>query len=44
MAGGVATSIDLALYMVGLFVNAEAVELIKKQIDYPYEMQGMVEE
>jgi len=43
-AGGVSTSIDLALYMIGLFVNAEAVELVKKQIDYPYELQGIVEE
>src|SRR5690606_31514719 len=35
-AGGVSTSIDLALYVVELFVNKEAVEIIKKQIDYPY--------
>lgn len=42
-AGGVATSIDLALYIVALFVNKEAVEIIKKQIDYPYEIQGIIE-
>lgn len=42
-AGGVSTSIDLALYIVELFVNRESVEIIKKQIDYPYEVQGIVE-
>jgi transcriptional regulator GlxA family with amidase domain len=42
-AGGVSTSIDLALYIVELFVNKEAVEIIKKQIDYPYEIQGIIE-
>lgn len=42
-AGGVTTSIDLALYIVELFVNKEAVELIKKQIDYPYDVQGIIE-
>lgn len=42
-AGGVSTSIDLALYIVELLVNKEAVDLIKKQIDYPYEVQGIVE-
>jgi transcriptional regulator GlxA family with amidase domain len=42
-AGGVSTSIDLALYVVELFVGKEAVALIKKQIDYPYETQGIVE-
>jgi len=42
-AGGVSTSIDLALYLVELFVNKEAVETVKKQIDYPYEIQGIVE-
>ncbi|MGF7050631.1 cyclohexyl-isocyanide hydratase [Paenibacillus sp. DS2015] len=40
-AGGVSTSIDLALYIVELFVNKDAVEIIKKQIDYPYEVQGI---
>lgn len=42
-AGGVSTSIDLALYVVKLFVNQEAVEIIKQQIDYPYEVQGIIE-
>jgi len=42
-AGGVSTSIDLALYIVEIFVNKEAVEMIKKQIDYPYEVQGIIE-
>lgn len=42
-AGGVSTSIDLALYIVKLFVNQEAVEIIKQQIDYPYEVQGIIE-
>ncbi|CAM4372123.1 DJ-1/PfpI family protein [Paenibacillus phoenicis] len=42
-AGGVSTSIDLALYIVSLLVNKDAVEIIKKQIDYPYESQGIVE-
>lgn len=41
--GGVATSIDLALYIVELLVNKEAAEIVKKQIDYPYDMQGIVE-
>ncbi|WP_438350643.1 DJ-1/PfpI family protein [Paenibacillus sp. FA6] len=42
-AGGVSASIDLALYIVELFVNKDAVEIIKKQIDYPYEVQGIIE-
>ncbi|OAB45273.1 DJ-1/PfpI family protein [Paenibacillus glacialis] len=42
-AGGVSTSIDLALYIVELFLNKEAVDIIKKQIDYPYEVQGIIE-
>ncbi|WP_337100026.1 DJ-1/PfpI family protein [Paenibacillus sp. YIM B09110] len=41
--GGVSTSIDLALYIVGLLVSGEAVHIIKKQIDYPYETEGIVE-
>ncbi|MDQ0060082.1 DJ-1/PfpI family protein [Paenibacillus harenae] len=41
--GGVSTSIDLALYIVGLLVSREAVDMVKKQIDYPYETQGIVE-
>lgn len=42
-AGGVSTSIDLALYIIGYVVNKEAVDIIKKQIDYPYEVQGIIE-
>lgn len=42
-AGGVSTSIDLALYLVEQLVNKDAVEMIKKQIDYPYETQGIIE-
>ena len=41
-AGGVATSIDLALYVVELFAGKEAAEIIQKQIDYPYEAQGII--
>jgi len=41
--GGVSTSIDLGLYLVELFVNKEAAQIIKKQIDFPYETQGIVE-
>ncbi|MUT67193.1 DJ-1/PfpI family protein [Paenibacillus sp. NEAU-GSW1] len=35
-AGGVATSIDLGLYLIGIFINENEVENIKKQMDYPY--------
>ncbi|MCR8843300.1 DJ-1/PfpI family protein [Paenibacillus sp. SC116] len=42
-AGGVATAIDLALYMVEQYVSKEAAEVIKKHIDYPYDIQGIVE-
>ncbi|MCL6459795.1 MAG: DJ-1/PfpI family protein [Gorillibacterium sp.] len=42
-AGGVSTSIDLALYMVGILVGKAAVEIIKQQIDYPYQLQGLIE-
>lgn len=41
-AGGVSTSIDLALYIVELFVNKEAADIVKKQIDYPYEVEGVI--
>lgn len=41
-AGGVATSIDLGLYMIGLFMDASEVDNIKKQMDYPYEPSGIV--
>lgn len=42
-AGGVASSIDLGLYMIKLLVSAGAVEQVKQQIDYPYRMQGVVD-
>ncbi|WP_090583698.1 DJ-1/PfpI family protein [Paenibacillus sp. OV219] len=35
-AGGVATSIDLGLYLIGLFISQSEVDNIKKQMDYPY--------
>lgn len=41
--GGVSTSIDLALYIIELLVNKDAVTIVKQQIDYPYEMQGVIE-
>jgi len=40
--GGVATSIDLGLYIIGLFLDAHEVQNIKKQMDYPYEMENIV--
>jgi cyclohexyl-isocyanide hydratase len=43
-AGGVATSIDLGIYVVGLLAGQEAAANVKHQIDYPYDMQGVVEE
>ncbi|MDT9719387.1 DJ-1/PfpI family protein [Paenibacillus sp. ClWae2A] len=43
-AGGVATSIDLGIYVVRLLAGQEAAANVKLQIDYPYEMQGVVEE
>ncbi|WP_339850571.1 DJ-1/PfpI family protein [Paenibacillus sp. FSL W7-1088] len=43
-AGGVATSIDLGVYVVGLLAGQEAAEHVKLQIDYPYDMQGVIEE
>ncbi|MCM2996218.1 DJ-1/PfpI family protein [Paenibacillus cellulositrophicus] len=42
-AGGVATSIDLGVYVIKLFAGAEAAQLVKKQIDYPYQAAGIVE-
>lgn len=42
-AGGVATSIDLGLYLIKIFNGEEEMELVKKQIDYPYVMKGIVE-
>ncbi|MCA1291928.1 DJ-1/PfpI family protein [Paenibacillus sp. alder61] len=42
-AGGVATSIDLGLFIIRLFAGAEAVHVVKKQLDYPYTAVGIVE-
>lgn len=42
-AGGVATSIDLGLYMIELFAGKEAVPVVKQQLDYPYTTTGIVE-
>lgn len=42
-AGGVATSIDLGLYLIKLFGGEDGVIQVKKQIDYPYEAEGIVE-
>lgn len=42
-AGGVTTAIDLGLYIIKLFAGEEEMKLVKQQIDYPYEMQGIIE-
>ena len=42
-AGGVATSIDLGLYLIELFAGQEEANVVKKQIDYPYTAVGIVE-
>lgn len=42
-AGGVATSIDLGLYLIELFAGEEAVHIVKTQLDYPYKAVGIVE-
>lgn len=42
-AGGVATSIDLGIYMIELFAGAEEASVVKQQIDYPYTARGIVE-
>lgn len=42
-AGGVATSIDLGLFIIRLFAGAEAAHVVKKQLDYPYTAVGIVE-
>ncbi|WP_342778484.1 DJ-1/PfpI family protein [Paenibacillus sinopodophylli] len=41
--GGVATSIDLGLYVLRLFLNDKDLDNIKKQMDYPYETTGISE-
>ncbi|MEK4294900.1 DJ-1/PfpI family protein [Paenibacillus sp. FSL R5-0914] len=40
--GGVSTSIDLGLYLISYLAGEAAMNSVKKQIDYPYEMQGIV--
>ncbi|MBW4083059.1 DJ-1/PfpI family protein [Paenibacillus sp. S150] len=40
--GGVSTSIDLGLYLMSLLAGEEAMLAVKKQIDYPYEVQGII--
>ncbi|WP_434752331.1 hypothetical protein [Paenibacillus amylolyticus] len=42
-AGGVATSIDLGLYLIELFAGQEEANIVKKQIDYPYTAVGIIE-
>ncbi|WP_152394134.1 DJ-1/PfpI family protein [Paenibacillus guangzhouensis] len=42
-AGGVATSIDLGLYMIELFAGTNAMHEVKQQIDYPYTPPKVVE-
>ncbi|KAA8787561.1 DJ-1/PfpI family protein [Paenibacillus amylolyticus] len=42
-AGGVATSIDLGLYLIELFAGQEEADVVKKQIDYPYTAVGIIE-
>lgn len=42
-AGGVATSIDLGLYLIELFAGQEEAKVVKKQIDYPYTAVGIIE-
>lgn len=41
--GGVSTSIDLGLYLISRLAGEAAMDSVKKQIDYPYEMQGIVQ-
>lgn len=42
-AGGVATSIDLGIYIIELFAGVDAANIVKRQLDYPYEVSGIVE-
>ncbi|MBB6733949.1 DJ-1/PfpI family protein [Cohnella zeiphila] len=42
-AGGVSASIDLGLYVIGMLAGQEAAATVQKQIDYPYEAQGIAE-
>lgn len=42
-AGGVATSIDLGLYIIKMFSGEEEMEQVKLQLDYPYKSEGIIE-
>lgn len=41
--GGVSTSIDLGLFVIEQFIGKEQIENIKKQMDYPYTAEGIIE-
>lgn len=41
--GGVATSIDLGLYMVESLCGVEAVHLVQTAMDYPFYVTGQTE-
>jgi transcriptional regulator GlxA family with amidase domain len=41
--GGVATSIDLGLYLLEYFTDAETVQKIQKSMDYPYYQTGKLD-
>ncbi|OUN00560.1 MAG: thiamine biosynthesis protein ThiJ [Paenibacillaceae bacterium ZCTH02-B3] len=40
--GGVATSIDMGIYLTEMFAGKEAAEQVKRQIDYPYQAESIV--
>ncbi|OKP82503.1 thiamine biosynthesis protein ThiJ [Paenibacillus helianthi] len=40
--GGVSASIDLGLYIMSLLAGEAAMLAVKKQIDYPYDVQGII--
>lgn len=42
-AGGVSTSIDLGLYVIRYFAGSDAETIVRKQIDYPYSTEGIIE-
>lgn len=42
-AGGVATSIDLGLFIIEMFAGKEAANIVKKRLDYPYTATGIIE-
>jgi transcriptional regulator GlxA family with amidase domain len=39
--GGVSTSIDLGLYLLEYFLDADSVQKVQKQMDYPYYQTGL---